>query len=55
MSQHMRHNQQITVKLKAPSDHKNTMIVPDDVQGVFSPVADLTEASHTVFKNTPVK
>ena len=35
-SQHMCHNQQITVKLKAPSYHKNTMKARDDVQVAFS-------------------
>ena len=34
----MCHNQQITVKLKVESDHKNTMDVRDDVQVVFSPI-----------------
>ena len=36
--QHMCHKQQITVKLKAASDHKNMMNARDDVQVVFSPI-----------------
>ena len=37
-SQHVCHNQQIPVKLKAPSDHKNTHNVRDGVQVSFSPI-----------------